>query len=316
MINISSKKLTVSLIVISLLLGIFSLRIQVTKADDERQVPPSTRPADGSKARYPKEKIDITPQDAKGYKKYLNTNGTYTLVFKSSKISETPLSTTPPSNTPNKPFKTTPNTTTPTKPTNPFTPNKPAPTSPLSLSDSIALENVDGNVTTYTYPNTPLLIEYSEELNPNPPPAMITTTSRTYLKYDLGYLPEKITILGSHFDFSASTNNCSAGIDVDLYETTSSWSSSTMTWSTQPTVSKVTDFTWEYGEDGPSYVDVTGLVQTYYYTPTQYLGIRLSTETLDVNGCGINGSLPDLVITYSLNQGGSPSGHDLAFGNG
>ncbi|HEY9124953.1 MAG TPA: hypothetical protein VIO15_11480, partial [Bacteroidales bacterium] len=57
----------------------------------ERNVPPSTRPVDGEKARFPKEKIDITPAGAGTYKLYQEKNGVFSMVLGSKIEQEKPL---------------------------------------------------------------------------------------------------------------------------------------------------------------------------------------------------------------------------------
>jgi len=64
------KSFVVIFVSFTLFSNIFVFLGTAEASQTERNVPPSIRPVDGEKARFPKEKTDITPSGVKTYKLY------------------------------------------------------------------------------------------------------------------------------------------------------------------------------------------------------------------------------------------------------
>lgn len=121
--------------------------LNVTEASQtERNVPPSTRPVDGEKARFPKEKIDITPAGAGTYKLYQEKNGVFSMVLGSKIEQEKPLLEVKKSIQPNR--------------------NLVCPTGGPGLVDNITLENRNGAVTTTVYPTSYFGVQNTNIITP------------------------------------------------------------------------------------------------------------------------------------------------------
>lgn len=284
-------KITIWVIVCFLIvssLGVTKLTFAERKP---RTVPPSATPIDGKKVALPTERKDITPEGAKTYKKYLNPTGTITLRIK-----------------PTVSGKTAPMNTNSVKSGMPV--NYPA------LDDNIAFINTNGNVQSFSPPSLNFYAQNSQYTDPGPPPLPTIKQAETFAKYKWsGGMLEKTSILEAKLYCSYWTNGCTSDLDVEVHDVGTSWSSSSMTWSSRPSMSLSTLVT-KLGFPTEGTANVLSSVQKANFTGTE-IGFGFKIASANDTDCGISATdYPELEITYAPLEGGSPSGNDLSFGNG
>ncbi|HRV75671.1 MAG TPA: DUF6531 domain-containing protein [Caldisericia bacterium] len=318
------KKFAVVMITLLLVTSSFALLPSSAFADEKiRTVPPSEAPVDGEKVEKPKKK-DLTPEGINEYELYQEASGVYKVIIKpvveSHDESEYSL---------NAAVRT-------------------APSTGAALADFISLTNTNGAVTTKGMltippgiPATALEIENSVNTNPVPPPPNITVNSKTFVNYGIsGLISNKDIIQDAYLDFSSTTGTNIVPISVNIYDVGTTWSSATMTWATMPPCipagtpgtnqlfdynstpnPPTVSFTWTPMATGTPRFDLADLFKGYFYSAVSNIGFGFDTTTTITNmGAGMsginNGVIPNLVIIYSKNEGGSPSGNDMSFGNG
>lgn len=286
------NRMILGFVIFSLVVSSLAVPKMADATKKPRQVPPSTSPADGRDASLPRERQDITPKDAKGYKHFLNPNGTYTLEINPTEEEVAqPLSVNSA-----KAVSTT------------YSPQR---------SDSIALVNTNGTTVTYPYPALNCYIQNSLYMQVTPPPPIqVTKLAESFIKYDWTGLSGKYSITEASLLFSGG-NTCGSPLTVAVHDVGTTWTSSGMTWNTRPTMDSttlVTSFAYPPGTS-PTYVNVLSPFLEAYYSGTQ-IGFGFRIDTQNATNCGIASNYPVLVITYATLQGGSPSGQDFSFGNG
>lgn len=260
------------------------------KADKTRNPPPeSVAPSDGLVARYPKTRLDQTPSEVIGYKKYFEKNG----------VSKIELKLNPKANN--------------------VAPNKTIPTTTAGIIDFVSMTNVNGVVSyvRYPIPVNNFSMVCSTVTNPSPPPPEIITIAKTYSKYNFtNIIPPKMDIQYAYLDFSNVANSCSFNINAQVKDVGTSWDGTTLTWNTQPTpISTEAQFIFAPNQNPK--VDITSFISNKYYSGNTAVGLCFELSGTPYNeSCGAFGTIPELIICYTEPQGGSPAGKDLTFGNG
>ncbi len=290
------KSFVVIFVSFTLFSNIFVFLGTAEASQTERNVPPSIRPVDGEKARFPKEKTDITPAGVKTYKLYQEKSGVFSMVLGSNGVQEKPLSGDKTSIQPNK--------------------NLVCPTGDPGIVDNITLENRNGTVTTTVYPTSYFGVQ-NTSISVPPPPLVVETN--TYIKYNITY-SRKIKILSAYlsFDTQSISNSCGTAVGIGICDVGTAWESSTMAWGNQPGGPPVGNgLIWPaVNPPIPLLYNVTDMVRNHFYGLDDCVGFGFRVAAPGQSDCSVSGSAPALVIEFVNQEGGSPSGSDLSFGNG
>ncbi|RLI41689.1 hypothetical protein DRO69_11270, partial [Candidatus Bathyarchaeota archaeon] len=94
-------------------------------------------------------------------------------------------------------------------------------------------------------------------------------TRRSYLKFDLGALPEGKTVTSARLYLYCTYRDNDPSVEIYVHETGDNWSEATITWNNAPAVGSLVNSTLVYG---------TG--QYYWWDITQYVAAEYSGDKI------------------------------------